>query len=291
MNKVPCKLVLGGGAARGFAHIGALDVLQEVYDIRAIIGTSMGAIVGGLYACGYSPREIHKLLDDLSARHVFSLVDFDWRLKGLVSGRNIVDWLDDVTGKIKIEDLRLDYAAIAYDMCRKRTVVINKGRLSWAMRASSSLPFIFSPFVWNDYELVDGGTEHPLPLEFGNLFYPDLPVVAVNVLPPVPQEPIMLNMGDEAELGNSKRNLVHIAFEWTANNQYYLASKSMLSAEAALTVEAHLPDLDEADFDQYERFIEAGRAAATQALQDKTPLDRIRDRVTSYLQRLRELRP
>ncbi|MCD4828622.1 MAG: patatin-like phospholipase family protein [Candidatus Cloacimonetes bacterium] len=290
IKKKPCKLVLGGGAARGLAHIGAIDVLREEYDIRAIVGTSMGAVVGGMYACGFSPREMHRMLDNLSTRDIFSMLDLDWRLKGLMSGRNIIEWLDDVTGKVKIEDLRIGFVAIAYDMRRRRTVIIDRGRLSWAMRASSSMPLILAPFVWNDYELVDGCTEHPIPIEFSGLFDQDLLTIAVNVLPPVPHNPVTLDLGSEANLGSGKRSLVHVALEWTANNQYYLASKALFSADVDLVVNAHVDDLDEADFNEYERFIEVGRLAARRALDEQTPLDKLRESALAYLQKLRELR-
>jgi len=158
------------------------------------------------------------------------------------------------------------------------------------MRASSSLPFIFSPFVWNDYELVDGGTEHPLPVEFSGLFNSSLPTIVVNVMPPVPHEPMFLDLGGRAELGAGDHNLLRMAFRWTADNQYYLASKAMLSSEVDLAVNAHVEDLDEADFEHYERFIEAGRMAARKALEEQTPLDRLRDTVSGYLKKLRELR-
>ncbi len=290
VKKKACKLVLGGGAARGLAHIGAIDVLEAEYDVQAVVGTSMGAIVGGLYACGYSPGEMHRLLENLHTRHVLSMLDFDWRMKGLVSGKNILDWLDDVTGGVLIEDLRIPYVAVSYDLLRRRTVLITRGKLSWAMRASSSLPFIFSPFVWDDYELVDGGTEHPLPVEFSGLFDAALTTVAINVMPPVPQEPVTLNLRSNAEIGASKKNMVRIAFEWTADNQYYLASKALLSSSVDLAVNAHVEDLHEMDFDNYDRFIAAGRAAAIAALHERTPLDMLQERVLGYVQKLRELR-
>ncbi len=180
MRKPKIGLALGSGAARGWAHVGVLDALVEAGIKPDIIaGTSMGALVGGVYASGR-----HEALRDwaLSAdrRIVASLVDVGFLAGGLVDGVRIVDWLGGLKISRKIEDLKLPFAAVATDLTSGREVWLRDGPLDKAIRASISMPGIFSPVEIDGDWLVDGGLVNPIPVSLCRAMGADF-VIAVNL--------------------------------------------------------------------------------------------------------------
>lgn len=182
-------LVLMGGGARGLAHIGVLDVLHKhnlIPDL--IIGTSMGAIVGGMYAYGFSPEELKKIAQQFSfPEYLFpsplsrmikarprTLIDFlliDAYKNRLIKkmGLNQPDKIEKVfhklVGDVNIEDLPLPFACNAVDLLTGQEIIFTKGKLAKAIRASMSLPFIFEPVSWNGHLLVDGGVIDNVPVK------------------------------------------------------------------------------------------------------------------------------
>ena len=158
-------LVLGAGGARGYAHIGAIEVLRERgYEIVAIAGTSMGALVGGIAACG----ELEAFTDwvtSLKQRDVLRMLDFDVGARGLVAGNRILGKLLELTGESNIEDLPIPYTAVATDIDARREVWFQKGSLHSAIRASIAMPGVFTPVTINRRLLVDGGVLNPLPID------------------------------------------------------------------------------------------------------------------------------
>ncbi len=180
MRKPKIGLALGSGAARGWAHVGVLDALVEAGIKPDIIaGTSMGALVGGVYASGR-----HEALRDwaLSAdrRIVASMVDVGFLAGGLVDGVRIVDWLGGLKISRKIEDLKLPFAAVATDLTSGREVWLRDGPLDRAIRASISMPGIFSPVEIDGNWLVDGGLVNPIPVSLCRAMCADF-VIAVNL--------------------------------------------------------------------------------------------------------------
>lgn len=180
MRKPRIGLALGSGAARGWAHVGVLDALIGAgLKPDIVAGTSMGALVGGIYASGR-----HEALRDwaLSAdrRVVASLVDVGFLSGGLVDGVRIVDWLAGLKVADKIEDLKLPFAAVATDLASGREVWLRDGSLSKAIRASISLPGIFSPVEIDGDWLVDGGLVNPIPVSLCRAMGADF-IIAVNL--------------------------------------------------------------------------------------------------------------
>jgi NTE family protein len=180
MRKLKIGLALGSGAARGWAHVGVLDALLAAGIKPDIIaGTSMGALVGGVYASGR-----HEALRDwaLAAdrRIVASLVDVGFLAGGLVDGVRIVDWLAGLKISRNIEDLKLPFAAVATDLASGREVWLRDGPLDKAIRASISMPGIFSPVEIDGNWLVDGGLVNPIPVSLCRAMGADF-VIAVNL--------------------------------------------------------------------------------------------------------------
>ena len=157
-------LALSSGGPRGFAYIGALEVLVERgYEVTAVAGTSIGALVGGVYAAGRL-AEFKEWLLSLNTRKVFSLVDWSLSMSHLVKGEKIIEAIKEVVPDVQIEDMALPFSAIATDLYTGEEVVFDKGDLFAAIRASMSIPSLFKPVQYGNTVLIDGHSSNCLPL-------------------------------------------------------------------------------------------------------------------------------
>ena len=158
------SLVLGGGGARGLAHIGAVRWLTENgYDIRSIAGSSMGALIGGIYAAG--KLEVYaEWVVALERMHVLRLLDPTFGRAGLFKGERIMAVLRELIGDFAIEELPLSYTAVATDLLSGEEVWLREGKLFDAIRASIATPLIFTPFDYGGRKLLDGGLVNPVPI-------------------------------------------------------------------------------------------------------------------------------
>jgi len=174
------SLVLGSGGARGLAHIGAIEALREAgFRIESIAGSSMGALVGGMYAAG----KIDMYTDwvcTLEQSDVFRLVDWTLSGGGLIRGDRIINRLRQIVGEVQIEDLELDYTAVAVDIEQGRELWLDHGPLFDAIRSSIAIPGLFTPHRYRGRLLVDGGILNPIPVAPTLRCLTDLTVV-VNV--------------------------------------------------------------------------------------------------------------
>jgi len=164
MARKTVSLVLGSGGARGLAHIGVIEYLNaHGYEIRAIAGTSMGAVVGGIYAAG-ELLTYTRWVSALSKSDVVRLLDFSFSGSGLVKGDRIIGALKELIGDRKIEDLPISFTAVATDVVEQKEVWLNRGSLFDALRASMAIPTFFTPFRYNGHLLLDGGLVNPVPI-------------------------------------------------------------------------------------------------------------------------------
>ena len=172
------SLALGGGGAKGNAHIGVLRRLgKEGYKIRSIAGTSFGGFVGILYAAGHSPQEIQSIFESVDQRQLYGHADGDGpSLLGFAGVRRL---MDKILGEKTFADLRIPCAVTAVDVKSGTEVSLSKGRLKDAVLATIALPGIFPPSQWNGWELVDGGVLNPVPVSVARILSPGLPVLAV----------------------------------------------------------------------------------------------------------------
>ncbi|URL58622.1 patatin-like phospholipase family protein [Luteibacter flocculans] len=157
-------LALGAGAAKGLAHIGALEVLEERgYEVVAIAGTSMGALIGGVYAMG--KLDIYRdWVSTLAKFDVLRLVDWSFSGGGFIKGDRIMAALRELIGEVNIEELPLAFTAVATDIDREREVWLTRGPLFDAIRASIAIPTLFRPYNHEGRRLVDGALLNPLPV-------------------------------------------------------------------------------------------------------------------------------
>jgi NTE family protein len=179
-DKKTVSLVLGSGGARGLAHIGVIEWLeQNGYRIESIAGSSMGALIGGIYAAG--ELDTYKnWVTALDKSDVVRLLDLSFGWSGLFKGDRVIERLQDLIGDRAIEDLPISFTAVATDVEKEKEVWLSKGQLFDAIRASIAVPLIFTPHRINGVRLLDGGLLNPLPIAPTLRDQTDL-TIAVNV--------------------------------------------------------------------------------------------------------------
>jgi NTE family protein len=198
-NRKTVSLVLGSGGARGLAHIGVIHWLNESgFKIKSIVGCSIGAVIGGIYAAG-KLDEYEQWVRSLRKVDIVTLLDLSWGKSGLVRGDKLVNTLIGLVGEKLIEDLPISYTAVATDLRGQKEVWIRSGSLFDAMRASFAIPLFFTPFKYKGVDLVDGGILNPVPIApaFGD--ETDM-TIAVNLNGPAgsPIEPVDVSAAPES---------------------------------------------------------------------------------------------
>jgi NTE family protein len=162
--KKTVSLVLGSGGARGYAHIGVIEeILKNGYEIKSISGSSMGALIGGFYACG--KLDLYKdWVLGLSFLDIAALLDVTFTKSGLIEGDKVFKKMEDMIGEVLIEDLPISFTAVATDLSKKKEVWFQKGSLIEAIRASSAIPTVLTPKKIENRYFIDGGVINPLPI-------------------------------------------------------------------------------------------------------------------------------
>lgn len=171
-------LALGGGAARGFAHIGVIKML-EAHDIVPdyVVGTSAGAVVGSLYAGGHDAFAMQKIAQQLDEK-IFA----DWTLggRGLLKGEALQDFINQHLNKRPLEKLNKPFATVATDLNTGERVVFRTGDTGMAVRASAAVPGVFQPTQFHGHSYVDGGLSSPIPVQAAREMGADI-VIAVDI--------------------------------------------------------------------------------------------------------------
>lgn len=157
-------LVLSSGGARGVAHIGVIEgLIEKGFDINAVAGSSMGAVVGAFYACGKLP-EFKKWICTLDRLEVFKLIDFTFSGQGFIRGERVFKNLKEFIPDCSIEEMKIPFAAVATDLHTREEVVFEKGSMYHAIRASVAIPTVLKPLQVGESILVDGGVINPVPV-------------------------------------------------------------------------------------------------------------------------------
>ena len=164
-DKKSVALVLGSGGARGLAHIGAIEALEERgYQITSVSGCSMGSIIAGMFCAG-KLEEAKQWFLSIDKQRILQLTDFSITGNSLVKGKKIIKALQEIVPECKIESLTIPLTLVASDLLTTDEVVFRTGSLFEAIRASISIPLFFQPVQWQGRLLVDGGILNPLPLK------------------------------------------------------------------------------------------------------------------------------
>ncbi len=191
-------LVLSGGGARGFAHIGAIEEIESRgYIINSIAGTSMGALIGGVYATG-KLNEFKEWVYNLDKHKIFKLFDFSFTNQGLIKGDRVLKTMKKFIPDANIEDLKIKYTATACDLAQHKEIVFSQGSLYNAIRASISIPTFFTPVISGSSVLVDGGVVNNVPINNAIRTKNDV-LIAVYVNSDVPVHRINLSKKEEKQ--------------------------------------------------------------------------------------------
>ncbi len=163
-DRIRVALALGGGGARGYAHIGVIQVLEEQgCEIVGVAGTSMGALVGGLHAAGRLDAYA-EWVSSLTQRNVLRLLDPSLRAPGLIRGGRVMAHVSDLLDGALIEELPVPFTAVATDLLARKEVWFQRGPVEVALRASIALPSFITPVMLNGRLLADGGMMNPIPI-------------------------------------------------------------------------------------------------------------------------------
>jgi len=172
------SLALGGGGAKGFAHLGVLVCLERHgYQVRAIAGTSAGGIVASIYAAGYSPAEMLERFTKIDQSTLYGHRPGELPAILGVAGMNQI--LQEMIGERTFDQLKIPCALAAVDLATGEEVILHSGRVIDATLATMALPGIFPPHPWEGRYLVDGGILDPVPVQAARRLAPQLPIVAV----------------------------------------------------------------------------------------------------------------
>ena len=242
-------LALGGGAAKGFAHVGVIAVLEEA-GLRPdyVVGTSAGSLVAALYASGKSSAELQK-----TAMSMEEAAITDWMLplvgRGVFRGDALGRFVNESVGGRLIEDMRIPLGVVATDLGSGQAVLFQRGDTGTAVRASSAVPAVFVPVKINGRDYVDGGLVAPVPVRYARQMGAEL-VIAVDIST-APE--------DSATKDTLQILLQTFSIMGKSINQHELR-------EADIVVRPSLVGLKSADFSARQRAIDAGRAAMLAAL-------------------------
>jgi len=242
-------LALGGGAARGFAHVGVIQVLEEAGIRPALVtGTSAGSLVAAFYASGKSPSQLQKIAESMD-EGVFA----DWTLplfsRGMLRGDALSRYVYQQVGGRRIEDMVLPLGIVATDLNSGLGVLFQRGDTATAVRASSAVPGVFQPVAITGREYVDGGLVSPVPVRYARQMGAEL-VIAVDI--------------SETPEANPANDVLQILMQ-----TFTIMSKSINALElreADLVVRPALNGVSGADFSARRRAIQAGRQAMLQLL-------------------------
>jgi len=200
-------LALGSGSARGMAHIGVIQVLEAYHiPIDMIAGTSIGSVVGSVYAAGASVGKMKKAALAMKHRKTFGLFDPTIPRSGLISGNRAEEILNSIALQDKtFNDLKIPFSAVATDIKSGAKVILNQGSVIKAVRASISIPGIFTPVKYQDYYLVDGGVVDPVPVDVVQMMGANI-IIAVSLTEKSPKSMVMMvnkETGDLNEVEDS----------------------------------------------------------------------------------------
>jgi NTE family protein len=240
-------LALGGGAARGFAHIGVIQVLEEA-GIRPdlVVGTSAGSLVAALYAHGKTGTELASMALTMDEG---TITDWAFPSRGMIRGEALARYVREQTGGQLIEQMKMPLGIVATDLDSGTGVLFRRGDTGTAVRASSSVPAVFQPVKIGDREFVDGGLVSPVPVRFAREMGAEM-VIAVDISTPP---------DGAATDGTMKLLLQTFAIMGKSINRFELR-------EADVVLRPGLVGVGSADFTARVRAIRAGREKATELL-------------------------
>ncbi len=241
-------LALSSGGARGFSHIGVLKSLERHHiPVLGIAGSSMGGLIGALYCCGYTAQKLEELAGGLRRSQ---WIDFSLSKMGMVRGHKLLELMERLTENRTFEELSLPLKLVAVDIQRGEEVVLDSGSVAEAVRATTSIPGIFSPVVRGDEILVDGGVLNRVPVDLARQIA-EAPVIAVDAGLDI--SPVVKSVFD----------ILFQAFDVVAREL-----RRYKPVQADVLIEPYLPNARDAQFTKVGEFVRAGETACEAKISD-----------------------
>ena len=286
--KQKIALVLGSGGARGLAHIGVIEELEKQgFEISSIAGSSIGSVIGGLYAID-KLQEYKDWVLTFDKVDVFKLIDFTFSTHGLIKGDKVFNKMKTFLPDRNIEDLDIPFAAVATDITNEKEVVFTSGSIYEAVRASVSIPSVFTPVSRDNILLVDGGVLNPIQVNRVNRSENDI-LVAVNLYANIPYSKEKIQTKKQLKIQSVYDNNIKI-FKQKLNEIIPKSNKSklgyfklinattsaMIHQISEMTLNISKPDIlvniskhsaSTFDFYKAEQLIETGRLAAKESIE------------------------
>lgn len=252
------SLVLGSGSARGLAHIGVLRVLeQEGIHPELVVGCSIGAVIGGLYAAGLGADEMYNLAVNLRKTRLILMIDPANPVQAFVNGERIREWIKSVLPVSSFDALKIPFACVATDLNTGELTILDSGSLIDSIMASISIPIIFPPVKLNDHYYVDGGVRSPLPVRVAKKLGGEK-VIAVN--------PLSLQTEPRIKYTTRKPPSYLVAMRAVDIMQAELSRADIEEADVVIA-----PDVEEFSFYEFyeaRRIIPRGEQAARQVMSE-----------------------
>lgn len=251
MSRPKIALVLGGGAARGFAHIGVIRVLeQEKIPIDMIVGTSVGSLIGAIYAADLNSFELEWTAFSLEKEHLFDVAMLSaFTGMGPVKGDRLEEFVRSKITIADIENLKLPFAAVATDLNRGTRVVLDRGPVARAVRASSAIPGVFNPVEHQGRLLVDGGVVDNIPISVARAMGAEL-VIAVDI--------------SENVVNFNVTNLIDVVLQ--SVNIMFRENVGYKKKDADVLIAPVVGNVGTLDFSQKKRCMQAGIESAQKAI-------------------------
>lgn len=265
LKKKKVGIVLGSGGARGFAHVGVLKVFeQKKIPIDFISGSSMGALIAGLYSAEPNAKKIEKEIKNSNPR---KLLSYTISKTGIVSTKKLEKFLEEKLEKINFKEVKIPLFITSYDMEERREIIFNRGDVAKAIRASISIPGIFCPVENKGRILFDGGLIDPFPTEVLREAGADI-IVAVNVN--------YMKLKNKARKEEATRKTISKKIpnllSSSARALHIMSAESseydLKENKADVVINIDLSDIDTFDFSKSEKAIKAGERAARKAVSE-----------------------
>lgn len=281
--KKSIALVLSSGGSKGLAHIGVINELEKQgFKISSISGSSIGAVIGGLFAMG-KLTEYTNWVKALDKRAVWGLMDFTISTNGLLKGERVLDEMKTFIPDVFIEKMNIPFAAIASDILNEKEVVFTSGSYYEAIRASISIPSILTPVKYKDTILVDGGVLDPVPVEYVKRNDNDI-LVVVNLFGDAEEKAERIDLHDENSTSGKIKGIIKSLTNLISSGDrrsigyfslFDITTSAMVHKIAKHNIARHQPDIlinipknsaSTFDFHKAEELIKIGEDAASKAI-------------------------
>lgn len=285
MMKKNIALVLSSGGSRGLTEIGVINELEEQgFKINSVAGSSIGSLIGGLYAMGQLPAYT-EWVKTLNKKEIWGLMDFTMSLHGLLKGDKAFDKMKSFIPDMAIEKMNIPYAAVATDIINEKEIVFTEGSFYEAVRASVAIPTVFTPVKYKDTLLVDGGVLNPIPIDYVARTKDDI-LVVVNLYGNRAKAVrnakykgynskyaeyvtgIFNSIQKFIQSGSDKRNLGYLALLSATNSAmiHKLSEQSIDLFKPEIVIDVPSDAAGTFEFYRADELIELGRQAAKEAL-------------------------